>query len=297
MALLHATPLASERQAPPIVSELERVFAVLEDNDLISTLTGPVRRGPKGYPLRVLWQCFIAKHVLGIESTAALLRALLDNPYLADACGLTRGVPSEATMSRFFAKLSYSRTQHLLKNVSRRLVNHHYATLPGFGRIVAIDSTVLKGWSNGGKPKKAAPEASWAVKKNTQGKTEFTYGWKLHLMVCSEYELPISAIVSTHDVTKATSMLSEARFTNSRFRPSFVLADKGYSSDKLRHAIRQNYHSQPVIDPNPQHKKAVARTVKDETWSALYRLRPAVERAYSRLQGSKGIKQNPREAS
>lgn len=186
MAYSQATARLVTEQAPPVVRDLESVFAALEDSDLIEYFTGPIRRGPKGHSVRVLWRCFVAKHRMGVNSTDAFIRALGDNPHLAAVCGVSwpDGIPHKSTFSRFFAKLSKNATAlKMVKNVSRALVRKHQSTIPGFGRRVAIDSTTLKGWANGMKGKRVDPDAGWSIKTNSQGQREYTFGWKLHLMV------------------------------------------------------------------------------------------------------------------
>ena len=89
------------------------------------------------------------------------------------------------------------------------------------------------------------------------GVKEFVFGWKLHLLVDAEYELPIAANVSAgnvHDVLRASNVLSEAWFTYSKFHPRYVLADAGYSSVALHHLIVGQYTATPIIDLNPKHK-------------------------------------------
>ena len=278
------------------VHELRTVFEALNDVGLIDALTDPPRRGPKGYPVRVLWHCFITKYYLGMDSTAALLRGLRDNPFLAYACGLTeeKGVPSEPTMSRFFKKLASKGVLPRLKDVSRALVRKHHATYPGFGRIVAIDSTTLKAWSNGGKlygGKHLDPEAGWSVKKNTQGRDEFTWGWKLHLAVDTETQLPLAASVSAgnvHDLTRTTNLLSEARFALGSFRPKYVLADAGYSSDSLRRKVTRHY-GRAFFDAPRNHKKAHMRMKNDARHMALRKQRTSVERSFSNLKRMHGL--------
>jgi hypothetical protein len=74
------------------------------------------------------------------------------------------------------------------------------------------------------------------VKTGSQGTKEFTYGYKLHLLVDCESELPMAANVSAgnvHDSQRTSNVLGEARKTNGKFRPRYVLADKGYSGRKL----------------------------------------------------------------
>ena len=246
----------------------------------------------------MLWQSFVAKYVLGLESTAALIRTLINNPFIAGACGIhsPEAVPHEATYSRFFAKLSTRKFQHLVKDVSRSLVRHHYAMLPGFGKRVAMDSTTLKGWANGGKPKKSDPEAGWSIKRGTQGThKEFTYGWKLHLLVDCEYELPIAANVTPgniHDASKASALLSEARFHTKRFRPDYVMADAGYSGKDLFELIKRQYWAKPIIQVNKTHKRLLAKqgdTPWTPEWTALYKQRQAVERVNSRLKGQRSL--------
>ena len=298
MASVHHTAVRPAVQTPPVVSVLQAVFAQLDDSPLLNALRGPVRRGPKGHPHRVLWQSFVAKYVLGLESTAALIRTLINNPFIAGACGIhsPEAVPHEATYSRFFAKLSTRKFQHLVKDVSRSLVRHHYAMLPGFGKRVAMDSTTLKGWANGGKPKKSDPEAGWSIKRGTQGThKEFTYGWKLHLLVDCEYELPIAANVTPgniHDASKASALLSEARCHTKRFRPDYVMADAGYSGKDLFELIKRQYWAKPIIQVNKTHKRLLAKrgdTPWTPEWTALYKQRQAVERVNSRLKGQRSL--------
>ena len=39
----------------------------------------------------------------------------------------------------------------------------------------------------------------------------------------------------------------------------------------------------PVIDPNPSHKKAMARTIKTPEWKSIYNRRVSIERLNGRL--------------
>jgi len=288
---------------PPVVAELGAIFNQLPDQELLVQLRGPTRRGPKGHPVETLWRCFIARYVLGLESTAALIRTLTNNPYIAHACGINSpdNIPHEATFSRFFAKLSKPKFLPRVKDVSRSLVRRHYVELPGFGQRVAMDSSTLKAWSNGGKTTKSDSDAGWSVKQNTHGKNEFTWGYKLHLLVDCEYEPPISAHVSSGNVNdnlRASNLLSQARFTHKNFGstaagPKYVMADKGYSSTDLIHRIIKNqYRSTAIIQINRGHKKLLAEFGEQQRtseWKALYIQRQAVERAFSRLKGQRSL--------
>jgi len=151
----------------------------------------------------------------------------------------------------------------------------------------------MKAWSNGGKPVKSDQEAGWSVKTGSQGTKEYVYGFKLHLLIDCEYEMPIAAHVSAgnvHDVERASNVLSEARFTYQSFHPRYVMADKGYSSRTLIKLIQRQYSAEPVIQINSGHKKLIAEwaeTMEMPEYIALARQRPAVERAFSRLKGQR----------
>ncbi len=294
---LQTTIIPAAIQGPPIVQELQVLFGRLDASPLLSALIGPVRRGPKGHPVEVLWRCFITRYVLGLESVAALIRLLESNPFIAAACGIgsPEAIPHKSTFSRFFSRLTRRKYMHLVKDVSRALVRQHYATLPSFGERVALDSSTLKGWVNGGKPRPSDMQAAWSVKTNSHGQTEYTLGWKLHLLVDCESEMPIAANVSpgnVHDSVRASNVLREARSTNSKFKPRFVMADKGYSGKALLNLIRWQYSSMPVVDIHPTHKRLLkewAETYKTPEYRALSRQRTSVERAFSRLKGQRSL--------
>ena len=256
-----------------------------------------MRRGPKGHAVQVLWRCFIAKYVLACPTTRAMIRTLHNNPFVAQVCGIDSpdDIPHEATFSRFFKRLAARKYLHKVKDVSRRLSLAYQAATPGFAQRVAIDSTTLKGWVNGGKPNPSDKMARWSVKKNTHGKTEFVLGWKLHLMVDCETEFPIAASISpgtTSDVTRASFLLAEARENVARFYPRYVMADAGYSSKDLFALIKRQYRAEPIIQVNRGHKRLMVRYGYWEntvSWKALHSQRQAVERCFSRLKGQRSL--------
>lgn len=292
-------------QVPPIVSELQAIFDQLDDSALIEKLKGPTRRGPKGHNPEILWHCYVAYYYMGLESVSALIRILYDNPFIAQTCGINSPdeIPSQPTFSRFGAKLAYKWVALEVKNVIRNLTCKLYETLPDFGKSVAIDSTDIKAWSNPGKKGKkrrmkglrrrparpgevSDPEAGWIIKTDTKGKNKIVWGYKVHILCDTTYELPLAIKVTsgnTADVTQAGPLLRQARFTYTSFYPKYVMCDAGYSSDPLRRLIRRQYRAEPIIDPNPAHKKAYARTKKTPEWKALYRRRGAIERLNGRL--------------
>lgn len=270
----------------PIVKQLNAIFRSIPDENLITALKAPT--GRPGYTVKVLWKTYIAMVVLGLPTFASLIRALQNNPMLAVACGITstEGIPTKFAYSRFMRKLSEPKHVVMVKDIMRSLTKSLYQTLPDFGKSVAIDSTDLKAWSNGAKKHVADPDATWAVKVEPSGKKRFYFGYKLHLLADTQYELPIAANLTTasiHESRVASRVLGQARFTYGRFRPQYIICDAGYCSNKLRRLIKRQYGAEPIIKVNPAHKKALFP--ETEEWKAIYNRRTSIERLFSRLKG------------
>jgi transposase len=273
-----------DNSSVPIVKQLNAIFRSIPDDGLLATLTA--KTGRPGYTVKVLWKTYIAMVVLGLPTFASLIRSLRDNPSLAVACGITSadGIPTKYAYSRFMGKLSKPRTVTRVKDVMRSLTRSLYAALPDFGKSVAIDSTDIKAFSNGAKKPVSDPDATWAAKLDTASKKKFYYGYKLHLLADTQYEIPIAAKVttgSTSDVRTASHVLQQARYTYSKFHPDYVMADAGYSSQKLRHLVKRQYRAEPIIKVNPAHKKSLFPETKE--WKALYDRRSSIERVFGRL--------------
>jgi transposase len=273
-----------DNSSVPIVKQLNAIFRSIPDDGLLATLTA--KTGRPGYTVKVLWKTYIAMVVLGLPTFASLIRSLRDNPSLAVACGITSadGIPTKYAYSRFMGKLSKPRTVTRVKDVMRSLTRSLYAALPDFGKSVAIDSTDIKAFSNGAKKPVSDPDATWAAKLDTASKKKFYYGYKLHLLADTQYEIPIAAKVttgSTSDVRTASHVLQQARYTYSKFHPDYVMADAGYSSQKLRHLVKRQYRAEPIIKVNPAHKKSLFP--ETDEWKALYARRSSIERVFGRL--------------
>lgn len=283
-------------RSSPLVKELEALFPTLDDRVLFEHLTGARRRGPKGFGVVQLWHAYLVVYYLSLPSVSDLIRTLHDNPTLAAACGFTASIPSQPTFSRFVTRLSKPTSSVMVKNIMRRLVRRCFDRLPGFGKVVAVDSTTLKAWSNGAKRrtngKHSDDDAGWSVKTATDGKKRYTWGFKAHLLCDAEYELPISVDVTAgnvHDVRRASPLLRQGTYADSRFWPKYVLGDAAYSSEKLRKQMRHNHAATPIIDPNPAHKKAVRATDMTDDWKSIYAKRTAVERLFSRLKSHRRL--------
>ena len=296
MAYSHIRTLRQEAPLPPVVQEIRAVLAELSDVDeeLIEALRGPVRRGPHGYDPEILWHCFVAHYLLGRPSVSDLIRLLYDNPYIARACGIDspEGIPSQPTFSRFFTRLSKQLMRARVNRVFQRFNRKFYAALPDYGKSVAMDSTDIKAWSNGAHKVPTDKDAGWTVKNDTNGRGKFTWGYKVSLLVDTTYELPLAVNVMSgnrNDLNAAPVLLSQARWINGKFRPEYVIADAGYSSEPLRRLIHKQFHGNPIIKTNPTHKKAIQAHPEDAEWQLIYDRRTSVERVFSRLKANRKL--------
>jgi hypothetical protein len=96
----------------PVTAALEQLIIVLDTIGLAAYVPGPPRygRGRKPEDRRALARAFVAKAVLGLPTTAAVIERLALDKSLRRICGWesAREVPSEATFSRAFAEFAAS---------------------------------------------------------------------------------------------------------------------------------------------------------------------------------------------
>ena len=200
----------------------DRLVLVLETinaEKLLLAIEADSPAGPKGYPARVLWSALIAGVVHRLPTIAELIRHLDTNPYLRLVCGILSqdGVPSAPTLSRFLVRLV--KHEGLLDACFDDLVIRFGALAPGFGESVAGDSTDVHAYSRGKKVGASDPDASWSAKGSKEGPSKgregksgkeekgkkkkakedlyWWFGYKVHLLVDTKYEIPIAAIVTT----------------------------------------------------------------------------------------------------
>jgi transposase len=285
------TNKAKSQEVIPVARQLEALFNTIPENDLLAALK-IYYAGRNGYTYRILWRTYVAMTILNLPSFAALIRTLQNNPYIAQACGITnpRAIPSKFAYSRFMRKLQMPHNVVLVKNIMRTLTLKCYEVFPDFSKSVAIDATDLKAWSNGSKECKTDPDAGWVIKADSSGKKKFVWGYKMHLMVDTYYEIPITANVTAGniaDIRQATPLLSQARYINSKFHPEYVICDAGYSSKHLRMTIRRQWSARPIIKAPKNQKKWVG----DETpeWQLIFNRRTSVERTFGRMKNHRRL--------
>ncbi len=251
-------------------SDLDRLRFVLEaipDEPLMLKLEKNRDKGRDDYPVRPVWNSILAGVVYQHVSVASLRRELLRNGELRQACGFdpTKGaatVPPNWAYTRFLKSLF--RCEDEINAMFDELVETLRELLPDFGKHLAIDSKAIK--SSGKPTDKAADgrrdaDANQGVKTykgkrkdgSTWEKVVKWFGYKLHLIVDADYELPVAFEVTRASVSD-TEMLSPTMKTLREKHPEIVeaaedcSADKGYDSAENNRELYDEYDIKPLID-------------------------------------------------
>lgn len=254
------------------LGDLERLRLVLEymlDEDLMEVLEK--ERGNKGrndYPIRAMWNSVLAGVVFQHLSVESLRRELSRNGQLRFMCGLygrgEKAVPPEWVYSRFFKKLFKHEKE--IEKMFDKLVDMISEEMPDFGIDLAIDSKAIESLSkreskNEKLDGRRDKDANWGKKEykgvDKDGKpwSKITkwFGYKLHLIVDSNYELPVA-----YELTKASaSDIKEGHKVIEKLEnrhPEIINicetleADKGYDDTNLIVKLYDDHGIKPVID-------------------------------------------------
>ncbi len=252
-------------------SDMDRLRLCLEnlpDERLMQLLELHRRNGRNDYPIRPMWNALIAGIVFQHDSIESLRRELSRNGELRYVCGfdLFRGdaaVPPAYAFSRFMKNL-FKYEDHI-NQMFDDIVEELGRLLPDFGQHLAIDSKAVQ---SAGKPSKSDEtdgrrdtDADWG-KKEYKGersdgtlwqKTKSWFGYKLHLIVDSTYEVPVGFNVtraSVPDVKEILPMMEDhkTRHPEVSSRSEILTADRGYDSTDVIQKLFDEYGVKPVID-------------------------------------------------
>ncbi len=236
------------RNGDSLSSDLKAVINGLVGNEFRRQLQGTKRRVGAGYLMEALWKAYLLSFILNMDSTNDLLRKLQENPTFADICGFNMDtpLPSRWTFDRFITTMTLQ--PEMIESLLDKAVCQLKQKLPGFGTTVAVDSTPVKSHSNPGKKVKSDSEAGFIVKEGIPNKV-WKWGYKLHLLVCTEWELPIACNITLareSDVANLIPLTDKAKQKFGWFNPWHVVADKGYDAGYNYKAVH-DMGSIPII--------------------------------------------------
>lgn len=237
MAYIH---YKSESQG--IYAEFRQILACLDDSAILDCLQAYRPTGRPGWPLRTLWNAYLAAYFLGLDCINDLIRRLENDPALREVCGFEKdaSLPHRTTFNRFFSRLSNH--DDLVETCLNQITNGLQEQLPLFGDEVAIDSTSVRTHSNPNKESKITgevsdPEAAWGFKTDARSKKkdgkEFFFGYKVHMVVDANYHVPITfkLMAANHnDSPQLPGLMDKAYETFDWFDPKVATADRGYDA-------------------------------------------------------------------
>jgi len=203
---------------------------------------------------------------LGHPSIESLRRELLRNPELRAACGFSAlkgelGVPPPAVWTRFLQRLQ--RHRELIEQMFAQLVERLGGLLPQLGERLAVDSKAIHSHARGkhDPAQSSDPEANWGRKTYAGVRPDGTpwkkvkswFGYKLHLVVDSTYELPLGYMVTPASAADSPQLLPLVEQLAEQQpwlveRTQYLSADKGYDSKENNQELWDRYGIKPVID-------------------------------------------------
>ncbi|MDQ4040820.1 MAG: transposase [Actinomycetota bacterium] len=195
--------------------------------------------GRPGYPIRCMVGMALAKSLYAIPTWTRTVRLVREHAALEAALGCADGVPSEWACYRFTRKLREhpDALARCLDGVTAGL----HARLPKMGQNVAIDASDMAAYANGQRfvskggrerdpDEYSDPDASWGHRSavSTRKGGGF-YGYKLHMAVCADTDLPLAWQVETgrrNESSFAVPLLDAVR--DRGFAAYTLTMDKGY---------------------------------------------------------------------
>ena len=240
----------------------------MPDEKLMRVLEQERKGRRDDYPIRPVWNSVIAGIVFEHKSVEGLRRELSRNGELRNMCGFDvflgeKAVPPASVYTRFFKKLFEH--QELIDAMFDELVETIRELLPNFGKRFAIDSKAIDSHGRPTKEQKKdgrrETDANWGVKSyrgvhkdgTVWEKIKRWFGYKLHLIVDADYELPVAyklTKASTSDCPELLPLVAQLdqRHPDLLAETDFLSGDKGYDSKKNNSEIFDTYGIKPIID-------------------------------------------------
>jgi hypothetical protein len=250
------------------IDRLAAALSILPDEELISHLEAERGNGRDDYPIRPLWNSVIAMIIFQHPSVESLRRELDRNDGLLDLCGFdpakgSHPVPPHYVYSRFFAKVMEH--QELIDKMFDGMVEKIRTLLPDFGKHLAIDGKAIP---SAGKPNeneepdgRRETDADHGAKTyyangpngETEKKTKWWFGFKLHLVIDAVHELPVGYTItkaSVHDSPMLKPVMAELKKKHPELLEGAedISADRGYDSADNNASLMDDYKVKPIID-------------------------------------------------
>ena len=299
-----------------LTPKLEKVIHTLEWVRIEAFVPRGCGVGRPPYDRGAMANAFVAKAVLGLSTTSALIERLAVDRALRRLCGFSRWkrLPDEATFSRAFDEFATSR---LAERVHEALIREQLGESL-IGHInrdgTAIEAREKPQVRAAASPEKVPPRkrgrprreerrtppltriarqrtqtlacmieelpkaCDRGTKCNAQGYKRSWNGYKLHIDT-ADCGVPVSAVLTSASMHDSQAAIPLSLMTAERVTNLYDLMDAAYCSAELREHSRCLGHV-PLIDHNPRGDEKIAFAPHE---AQRYQERTAAERTNARL--------------
>jgi hypothetical protein len=242
-----------------------------------------------------MFKALLFQKMKQISSFRKLAKTLKHESIWLSALGFERA-PCHDSFSEFTKRIGPERLRRIFLILQSQL----RINCPGLGDRVAIDSTIVRGYTNPNRRKGTLsdPDAKWGVTGQKVNRPMHVFGYKLHVSCDADFGIPLD-----YQVTPANRSDSRLyyptliRTKTSGNRVSVAIADAGYDS-KRNILLTLKHHAIPIIKLNPRRSKEKRKRRADyllpvrrdsEEWNRYYNMRSSIERMFSRLKLELGL--------
>ena len=245
------------------------VLEYVPDEGLMQRLEAERGKGRDDWPVRAVWNSILAGVVYQHASVESLRRELSRNPQLRWLCGFDvtrprKQVPPASTYTRLLKKLV--EMPEKLEAMFEELIQGLQEELPDFGRVLAMDGTAIRSAARRA-PKRSKEDGRrdldanhgaksyWVERENGSlwKKVKHCFGYKLHLVVDANYELPVAWEVTRASVSEVPAGKDLIKGLKQRHpgvlgRCEYFTADKGLDDTELNASLWDEHGIKPLID-------------------------------------------------
>lgn len=283
------------------LGDLERLRLVLEylpDEGLMQRLEKERGQGRDEWPIRAVWNSILAGVIYQHASIESLRRELSRNPQLRWLCGFSvtrteKQVPPANTYTRLLKKLMDLPEE--IEAIFDTLLRDLQEELPDLGEVLALDGKAIQSAARR-KPKKIKADGRRDLDANYGAKTYWVkkengnlwkqvkhwFGYKLHLVVDANYELPVAWQItraSVGEVPEAKKLIKRLKERQPGIIGccEYLTADKGLDDTGLNKALWDEHGIKPVIairncwqDGEPTHRVENTKNVAYDYEGTVY---------------------------
>lgn len=276
------------------LGDLERLRLVLEylpDEKLMLHLEAERGAGRDDWPIRAVWNSLLAGIVYQHTSIESLRRELDRNPQLRWLCGFDvtrpgKQVPPANTYTRLLKKLIQN--AEMIDTMFDVLVEQLRIELPDFGETLAMDGKAIRSQARRAPKKKRqdgrrdtdadyGAKSYWVERENGSlwKKVSHWFGYKLHLVVDANYELPVAWEITRASGAEIPEGKKLIKAINEKHpgilgRCEYLTADKGLDDTELNQTLWDDHGIKPLIDIRNCWKDGEITRLADGTDNVVY---------------------------